>query len=51
MSGMPTDAAIERVMQDTGMERVQAYRHLRDRAILQERLRRGDRRINGRGFR
>lgn len=48
---IPTDTAIERVMQDTGMERMQAINHLRGRAILQEQMRRGDRRTGGRAFR
>lgn len=34
---MITDQAIQRVMDDTGMERVQAHRHLQQRATLQQR--------------
>jgi len=48
---IPTDTAIERVMQETGMGKMQAVNHLRGRAILQERAARGERRTGGRSFR
>ena len=31
---MFSEAAIQKVMMDTGMDRVQAYRHLRQRAVV-----------------
>lgn len=32
---IPQDATVNRLMADTGMDRVQAIRHLRDRAQVQ----------------
>lgn len=35
---MPADAAIQQVMRDTGMERMQAIRHLQQRQQIQDQL-------------
>lgn len=40
MTRKPTDAEVIKVMEETGMERLQAYRHLQSRYLLQEDLQR-----------
>lgn len=36
----PTDAAVQQVMCETGMERLQAYRHMQQRLQLQDQQKR-----------
>jgi hypothetical protein len=43
----PSDAEVQKVMDDTGMDRMQAYRHVEARNIL--RARQADRRREPRG--
>jgi hypothetical protein len=40
MTRKPTDSEVQAVMQETGMERLQAYRHLQQRAQIQADLQR-----------
>ena len=40
MTNKPSDSDVSKVMQETGMERLQAYRHLQQRAQIQADLRR-----------
>lgn len=45
---MPAEHAVDRVMADTGMDRLQAIRHLQSRQVLSDRMRR-ERRTGSRG--
>jgi hypothetical protein len=37
----PNEEEVQKVMKDTGMQYLQAYRHVQSRNILRERLQRG----------